>query len=420
MPLTPRTKEQWLAYALKLGVAVVIFVICIFAWVHLQTGTLVERQLLERARAHFQTILAARNWSAMHGGVYVVKTQGVESNPYLKNPDIHDDRGRTLTLKNPALMTREISELAIKEGLLTYHMTSLLPVNPVNAADDFERRALLRFETEDVHEDWGRETVGGRLHFRYIGALYVKRSCLVCHAEQGYQEGDVRGGISVSFDIQEVRQTLTRDRTLLLLVAAAAALALLAVFYVLTGSLMRRVEQSTDLIRRLSVTDDLTGLANRRLAMEALEREAQRAARYGKPSGLLMLDIDHFKRVNDTWGHQTGDMVLRVLAVLMRDQTRETDLVARFGGEEFLILLPEAAPHAALAVAEKIRTVVEAHPFATPGGERFRVTVSLGVACLAGGETVPDVEQALRRADEALYQAKQAGRNRVVLDSDER
>jgi len=409
-----RTTEQWTSFALKIGLAVVVFVICVFTWIHLQTGTLVEKQLLDRAKAHFQTIVATRNWSAMHGGVYVVKQPGMQSNPYLNDPDITDNKGRTLTLKNPSLITREVSELAQREGLLIYHMTSLIPINPANGPNAFERRALTLFEVQGGTEEHTREIIDTRTNYRYIGALFVQESCLQCHAKQGYKVGDVRGGISVTFDIEEMENTLRKDRALLLFIASAASLGLLGIFFALIRSLMRRVESNTEIIRRLSITDELTGLANRRQALETLNRESQRAGRYGKPACVVMLDIDHFKRVNDTWGHQTGDMVLRGIAAILRDHTRGTDLAARFGGEEFLLLLPEAALNTAAMVAEKIRAKIETHDFVAQSGEHFRVTVSQGVACIVPSEYSTNEEEAIRRADQALYTAKETGRNRVV------
>jgi diguanylate cyclase (GGDEF)-like protein len=125
-----------------------------------------------------------------------------------------------------------------------------------------------------------------------------------------------------------------------------------------------------------------------------------------------MLDLDHFKRINDTYGHLAGDDVLKAFAELVRNCLRKEDLLARYGGEEFVVLLPGAAPAAAAILAERIREEVAARPF-DANGRLVRVTVSQGVAS-EGGDTLPSLEAMLGRADEALYSAKNQGRNRVV------
>jgi diguanylate cyclase (GGDEF)-like protein/PAS domain S-box-containing protein len=161
----------------------------------------------------------------------------------------------------------------------------------------------------------------------------------------------------------------------------------------------------------LATTDGLTGLFNRRRFMELAEAELGRARRYRRPMTMLMMDIDHFKRVNDTHGHDVGDEVLRELARVSRAALREPDILGRLGGEEFGVLLPETADGPALEVAERLRRAIENTPIATAAGE-LRITVSIGAAASdTDGESVAGL---LKRADVALYEAKQAGRNRVV------
>lgn len=165
-------------------------------------------------------------------------------------------------------------------------------------------------------------------------------------------------------------------------------------------------------VQRLAITDPLTGLANRRTFEQRLAEEVRRARRYYRPLSLIMADLDHFKVYNDTYGHPAGDVMLQEVANLLRTHVRETDLVARYGGEELAILLPETPRVGALAVAEKIRVAVEEHPFpgreALPGG---RLTISLGVATFP--EDGDEPEALVQCADEALYRAKALGRNRV-------
>ncbi len=170
----------------------------------------------------------------------------------------------------------------------------------------------------------------------------------------------------------------------------------------------RELEQKSQALERLSVTDALTGLPNRRALDEALSQELERALRYGQPMAVVILDIDHFKQVNDIHGHAMGDLVLRRFASLMAAQVRTNDLMGRWGGEEFLLLCPCTGTEGALALAEKLRALLAAHEFEGLG----RRTASFGVATLSPGDTLQTL---LSRADAALYEAKRRGRDCVQL-----
>jgi diguanylate cyclase (GGDEF)-like protein/PAS domain S-box-containing protein len=166
-------------------------------------------------------------------------------------------------------------------------------------------------------------------------------------------------------------------------------------------------------LRMLATTDGLTGVFNRRHFFELGEGELDRATRYGHLVSIAMLDLDHFKAVNDELGHAVGDSVLREVVAVLREQTRRADVVGRVGGEEFALLLPETAIVAAPSTVERIRRAVEEHSFDPQGVPHPRkVTVSIGAVERRGLESLSDV---LKRADDALYRAKTAGRNRVVI-----
>lgn len=164
-------------------------------------------------------------------------------------------------------------------------------------------------------------------------------------------------------------------------------------------------------LHELACTDPLTQLRNRRFMMEVAQHEAAVVERGGRPLSVLLGDIDHFKRINDQHGHAVGDGVLRAIARVLRDGVREVDHVARWGGEEFLVLLPGTELEEAQQVADRLRAAVQA--LADVEGRReLGLSITLGLAELRPGESI---EQALMRADRALYEGKQAGRNRVVL-----
>ncbi len=164
-------------------------------------------------------------------------------------------------------------------------------------------------------------------------------------------------------------------------------------------------------IYRLMTVDGLTQVFNRRYFNEALEREFNRSKRYARALSLIMFDIDHFKRVNDTHGHLAGDNLLRLIASAVRPRLRREDIFARTGGEEFGILLPEISLDGARTTADKVRRIIQATPLVVEQ-TTIPCTVSLGVAMLDASDGAP--EDLYKRADERMYEAKQGGRNRVA------
>ena len=172
------------------------------------------------------------------------------------------------------------------------------------------------------------------------------------------------------------------------------------------------LEKALGRIEELAIRDELTGLYNRRYLMEALDREKKRADRTGHLFSLIMVDIDHFKRVNDTYGHQQGDIVLKAVAKAAQDAFRVNDFCARYGGEEFLVVLEEVDPDGGKLCTERLRKNIEALRFPAIADE-FAVTVSLGYTQYQKMETLA---QSIARADAALYRAKAAGRNRAEFD----
>lgn len=165
-------------------------------------------------------------------------------------------------------------------------------------------------------------------------------------------------------------------------------------------------------LARQANTDELTGVRNRRSLLETARQEFSRASRYGHPMSMLLLDIDYFKRINDGFGHDVGDKVLKAVADACRRELRESDVLGRLGGEEFGVLLPNTDATGALSVAERLRARVDALALSGDWGESIRPKVSVGVACM---QDAARVEVLLKRADEAMYAAKAAGRNRVHL-----
>ncbi|HLO25957.1 MAG TPA: diguanylate cyclase [Geobacteraceae bacterium] len=178
-------------------------------------------------------------------------------------------------------------------------------------------------------------------------------------------------------------------------------------------SLQDEMRKTNELLKELSITDHLTHLYNRRYMMEELEMEFHRALRKKGDLCLVLIDVDHFKLVNDTYGHQNGDMVLAAIAEALQVELRRYDLAARYGGEEFAMVLPDTSLKEGCAVAERLRQAVHGITFPPPL-ENLAVTVSQGIAALPSPR-INSADVLIKLADDALYRAKQKGRNRVEM-----
>lgn len=414
--LAPHAEKKSLrAFLISISLAVAVCISGAFLGIALRGRTLIRQEMLNRARTDFRTLVQFRAWNASYGGVYVEKRPGVLSNPYLENPDIQSTSGQMYTKKNPALMARELSERLKRSEGYSFHITSLTPLNPGNNPDFQEAEALRAFERGARERHW-EEVIGGRNYTRYMAPLVVEQACLECHAKQGYKVGDIRGGISFSYDTQEIQGKL---RTNLLLVSILALLTtglLLSLVVFFFRQLVRKLTDARRQLETFAMTDPLTGLFNRRHLLERFEQECERANRGGEGLSCFMLDIDHFKQVNDNFGHQAGDEVIQTIANLCRGALRTYDVVGRYGGEEFLAILPRTSLETARIVAERLRTAIEsADIMRKPNGDQHPVTASLGLSQWKPFDTVDTI---IQRADQALYRAKAAGRNRTdIVDS---
>ena len=180
----------------------------------------------------------------------------------------------------------------------------------------------------------------------------------------------------------------------------------------LRAAVARMAERMAD-TWQLATVDAMCGIRNRQSLLVQLQAELQRAARYDRPLSIVLMDLDHFKRLNDSYGHDAGDRVLRELAQLVAANIRSVDVIGRYGGEEFLLILPETQPESAAAIAEKLRWLIASREIVLADGDRVHVTVSAGVA--GGPGAVLRLDPLVRDADAALYSAKALGRNQVFV-----
>jgi two-component system, cell cycle response regulator len=339
---------------------------------------------------------------------------------------------------SPYLMSRTYIARQIMEGLngerrlrglapIYFKLASGNPRNPINLADADELQVLRRFnagQRGDYREVVEQE--GKKWLYLAVPVQPNSASCMKCHGQPeqapadllrqygdsaGFNErlGETRALISIRVSISEILDAGREQTRVLMLITLIG----MSAVYLLILGFMRRLdlkhqtiqEQNVEL-ERLSVTDPLTGLLNRFGFISALESRLREAQRYGTPLALTMVDIDHFKRINDQHGHGVGDAVLKAFSDLLRGKLRGADVICRWGGEEFLILLPQQDASGGAATAENLRLALQQARFAPVDS----LTASFGVAAYHPGEALQDW---IARTDRALYTAKESGRNRV-------
>jgi diguanylate cyclase (GGDEF)-like protein len=415
MKLRSKRKINPLAlFYLKISLVISLVILAVYFGIYLRNNRLLLDSLRQQAASYYDLIVRVRRWSADYGGVYVEKKAGMEANVYLREVGVAAEKetkdGSILLLKNPALITREISTILSDTSNIEFHITSLQLLNKENAPDAFEQRALKKF-ADGEKEFWELEQRDSGPVFRYMAPLLFERSCDKCHYNFHYNLGDIRGGISVSIPFGKTEEEMTLNRLSIVALSLLTLALLLGSTYVMLDHLGDKLDTAQKALLEASIRDELTGLHNRRYLMTRLNEEFERARRKGTALGLLMMDVDHFKAVNDKYGHPAGDEVLRSIAQTLASMLREYDVGGRYGGEEFAVVLAETSPADMVKLAERIREKIEQlddHGNATG----IHVTISIGVALLRDDDTT---ETLLQRADTALYRAKESGRNRTVL-----
>lgn len=370
--------------------------------------------------------------------------------------DRADDRIKGLRVGADEFLTKPVNDIA-----LVARVKNLVSLK--RASDELRLRAQTGSQFGLVQEIEPSMEAEGRVLLvddcassaRHLTAI-LRQNCrvelerdgaqaLITAAERGYETIVINLGLAKSDALRLVSQLRALERTRLVPIILIAdpeqsTRMLRALELGVNDCILRPVER-TELVLRLrtqiarkrandrlasdveqtiamAITDPVTGLRNRHYLTSHLARLVRQAGETDLPLSVVMIDIDRFKSINDTHGHDAGDAVLRELAGRLRSHVRGLDMVCRLGGEEFLILMPETPVSAAGKVAERLRVLVERKPFTVPGatGEGLSVTVSLGVAAHEGAGDSGDA--LIKRADQALYRAKGAGRNRVVCFPD--
>lgn len=391
-----------------------ILIVAIFWGFYSRTTALIQDQLLHEARAFFQEIVQTRQWVINQKGVYVKMRADTRPDPNLENiaglkTSITDQDGERYVLHNHAVVTRMISALAQKEQNFTINITSLNPLDPDNKPNNFERSALEKFEA-GLQEYYRMEESPTGPTFHFMAPLITQQECLQCHAAQGYKVGDIRGGISISIPAQGVIDELASARIYMIIAAISVLAMLLSAIIYISQHFVKSLEESENLLVELATTDSLTGILNRGEGIRRIQQEISRSLRVRQALSIILVDIDHFKKINDNFGHQVGDRVLKAIAANLAATLRNYDIICRYGGEEFLIMLPTTELNEALETAERLRFVIAKNSTETEGGKFIKLTISLGVSSLQEGDSLDGL---VYRADNALYIAKEEGRDQV-------
>ncbi|AFY39642.1 diguanylate cyclase [[Leptolyngbya] sp. PCC 7376] len=337
-------------------------------------------------------------------------------------------------IPNPATFTIELGQLLSDEmpGML-FRLYSDYPFPNREATggprDQFEKDALVYLRQHPGDSFYRKDQVGNHVSFRYAEAVVMEPSCVACHnsldisPKKDWKVGDVRGVVEITQPLdtimliaQDGLKTISFVLTIILSLAIAGIFIVISRLRSVNQDLEDKVAQRTQELQELATTDCLTTLANRRHFETVFREELRRATRAKHHISLIMCDVDHFKKYNDTYGHQAGDDCLYAVAQVFKSYTqRAGDLAARCGGEEFIILLPninaEQVTKIASLIQESISNLNLEHRASTTAPY---VTLSLGLTTVIPTEvTLP--EELIKMADKALYQAKENGRNRFMF-----
>ncbi|MDP2562735.1 diguanylate cyclase [Psychrobium sp. 1_MG-2023] len=373
-------------------------------------------------------------WASSHEAIYVPLTEKTPSSPYfdIKNKDIKTSDGVALTQLSAGQILSQLSLLLDKDSV-EFQLISTQPLNPANQASTWQIKVL-----QSLLDDSQRHIEERNGQFYYIAPLFAEQSCLDCHKDN--QTADLLGAVSFNYPIERLEQRLDPlhnqntfiHSAIFIILSLISALAIYHVRSLVnrisaqkaqreetirlkTKNLHQEIEQhkvARAELQRLATHDPLTGIRNRRHFIDSLHNEIKRYQRYKSNFSLLMLDLDHFKKVNDTYGHDCGDYVLQCFAKEIQENLRQSDVFVRYGGEEFAIIATNTQLDAAERFAQKLTKTVEALTIIYHQ-QTVNITVSIGVAAPSLLKT-SSPESLISLADSALYQAKALGRNRAI------
>jgi diguanylate cyclase (GGDEF)-like protein len=390
-----------------LGVIVVMISVIVsssFLGFSLRTDTLLDSLLLEEARAFSKEITLLQTWVRKQGGIYIRRSNGRDAT----SDEVSGESEKAFRHLNTSEVTRELSALSQQSGIVRFNGTSLFPFNPLNQPDAFERQALDRLRNGE-QEVFGYEETEAGLVFRYLSPLETKKGCLKCHTDGSFQIGRIDSALSFTIPADGIRQDKRLNQVWMAISAAVIiGFAGLSVYW-LGQRFGRYLDDADERLEKMACQDYLTGLINRMVGLDLLKSEINRAERNGRDLSVAIIDIDHFKKINDRMGHLVGDKALRSFSETLQQSVRSSDIAFRYGGEEFALIMPETGIKGATRLTERLRSEIEKRRVETDSGD-LRMTVSIGIAQFRSGMSS---EALLGNADEGLYNAKHNGRNQI-------
>jgi len=371
------------------------------------------------AEISYNKDLIYRRWVSIQGGVYVPVSEMTPVNPYLKTPnrDITTEDGLSLTLVNPAYMTRQVNELTMETGNFHGHLTSLNPIRPENRPDVWETAALKTFD-RGAKETGSIEMKSGKEYFRFMRPFVTEKACLKCHADQGYKEGDIRGGISISIPMEPLR-AIERSRMTELTIAHSF---LWIIGLAGIGAGARRLWSQTLLreklekeILNLSITDPLTDLHNRRGFLSLAEQQLKLSVRNKRRMQLYFADLDGLKWINDTLGHEEGDKTLIEAASAFSETFRASDIIARMGGDEFAILaIDQEDTSNPEMLLSRLQSQIDKHN--NQENRKYRLSISIGYT-LYDPESPCSLDDLMAGADKLMYEQKRSKKDFIQQEA---
>jgi diguanylate cyclase (GGDEF)-like protein len=375
-----------------MATAIVLISVVTIAVLAVQVRT--ESALLAGAREEANTCVAlvrtARTWTFEH------------------NVDASSSsQERAAAMRDADRMVREMADDARGRGGVEFHLTAAHPLNDVNAPDSWESAGLQALANGQSQYE---EVTGARPSrtLRLLHPLVGGTSCLRCHEASGVGSRQIIGAVSVTVPLKNQDALLRRSALWLTALWVVVTVGLTAMTIFLVYRLVSRLEAGEERLREMAMTDPLTGIYNRRAVFELLTTEIERTRRKKAHLGVVAVDLDHFKVVNDTYGHAAGDEVLKEAVRRMQSSIRSYDVIGRVGGEEFIVVAPDIEADELAMLAERMRRSVSETPIPINVTTQVAVTASLGYALFREGG---DADTLTRRADSAVYAAKAAGRN---------
>lgn len=387
-----RLRESSVIRRFTMVTAIVLITVVTIAVVAVQIRT--ESALLAGAREEANTCVAL---------VRTARTWTFEQSVDASSSSIE----RAEAMRDADRMVREMADEARGRGGVEFHLTAAHPLNKANAPDSWERPGLQALANGRAQYEEITGAQPSRM-LRLLRPLVGGKSCLRCHEASGQGTRQIIGAISVSVPLKSQDALLRRSALWLSGLWVIVTMGLTAMTIVLVYRLASRLEAGEERLREMAMTDPLTGVYNRRAVFELLTSEIERTRRQKSRLGVVAVDLDHFKIVNDTYGHAAGDEVLKEAVRRMQSSIRSYDVLGRVGGEEFIVVAPEIEADELAMLAERMRRSVGDTPIPINVTTTVVVTASLGYALLHEGG---DADTLTRRADTAVYAAKAAGRN---------